>query len=239
MSDLTLIVPARDEALALPTLLAEIDATMADHPGALEILVVDDGSGDHTPEVLHHLQSHHGNLMVLRHARVLGKSAALLGGARAARHPLLVTLDGDGQNDPADIPRLLAALTADTALVAGVRARRRNTVARRLASRGANTLRRWLLGDDCPDSACGLKLIRRSALLALPRFQGMHRFLPALCRQQGLAVRYLPVNDRPRRSGRSKYGLLDRTVVGAVDLLGVCWLRLRALPSDPRGQTRP
>ena len=239
MNDLSLIIPARDEAPALPALLAEIDVAMAGHSGALEVLVVDDGSGDDTPGVLHRLQSHHGNLVVLRHSRVLGKSAALLSGARAARHPLLVTLDGDGQNDPADVPRLLAALSADTALVAGVRTRRRDTVARRLASRGANTLRRWLLGDDCPDSACGLKLIRRSAFLGLPRFQGMHRFLPALCRQQGLAVCYLPVNDRPRRSGRSKYGLLDRTALGLVDLLGVCWLRLRALPPEEQGQARP
>mgnify|MGYP001476005396 CR=1 FL=1 len=201
-----------------------------------EIVFVDDGSFDGTAERLER-HADGDKVRVIRLARRCGKSAALLTGVRAARTPWIVTMDGDRQNDPRDIPRLIAAAERPGGkppdLVAGLRAKRRDTLARRFASRFANGLRRALLGDDCPDTACGLKLLRREAFLALPYFDGLHRFFPALFKIHGRGVAFLPVNDRARQSGSSKYGNLSRAVVGLADLLGVMWLRFRTTLPRP------
>lgn len=227
-----IIIPVYDEAENVEPLLAEIRSVLdgTDHAPA-EILFVDDGSRDGTSERLAPLLDGE-RIRLIRHARRCGKSAALLTGIRAAQSPWIVTMDGDRQNDPRDVPRLIAAAGtaagAPPALVAGLRAKRRDTLARRFASRFANGLRKTLLGDDCPDTACGLKLMRRDAFLALPYFDGLHRFFPALFRIHGHRVAFLQVNDRPREHGRSKYGNLSRAVVGLADLFGVMWLRLRS-----------
>lgn len=221
-------------------LLAEIRAVLDGTDAApAEIVFVDDGSTDRTVEQLTPLLDAARGIRLLRHATRSGKSAALLTGIRAAESPWIVTMDGDRQNDPRDLPRLIAAVESAAgtkpALVAGLRAKRRDTIARRLASRFANGLRKTLLGDDCPDTACGLKLMRRDVFLALPYFDGLHRFFPALIKIHGHPVAFLSVNDRPREHGRSKYGNLSRAVVGLADLLGVLWLRLRTTLPAPRG----
>jgi dolichol-phosphate mannosyltransferase len=170
-------------------------------------------------------------LRVLRHRRSAGQSAALVSAIRAARGTWIATLDGDGQNDPADIPALLArAEAADSpALVAGWRARRRDTALKRLSSRLANAVRGALLGDRTPDTGCGLKVFRRETFLRLPPFDHMHRFLPALVRRDGGTVVNQRVNHRPRAAGRSKYGVMNRLFVGIVDLFGVMWLQRRPI----------
>jgi dolichol-phosphate mannosyltransferase len=168
----------------------------------------------------------------LRHKASCGQSMAIHTGVKAARAPWIATLDADGQNDPADIPKLWevarAALPSPPLLVAGHRTRRRDTWSKRAASRLANAIRRRLLGDGTPDTGCGLKLFRRDLFLELPAFDHMHRFLPALVLRQGGTVVSVPVNHRPRERGRSNYGVLDRLWVGIVDLCGVMWLRRRA-----------
>lgn len=225
-------------------LLAEI-RTILDGTAAepAEIVFVDDGSTDATAERLAPLLDPARGIRLIRHVRRCGKSAALLTGIRAAESPWIITMDGDRQNDPRDLPRMIAvveeALAKDSAapvpaLVAGLRAKRRDTLARRFASRFANGLRKTLLGDDCPDTACGLKLMRRDVFLGLPLFDGLHRFFPALVKIHGHRVAFLSVNDRPREAGRSKYGNLSRAVVGLADLLGVMWLRLRTTLPAPR-----
>lgn len=202
-----------------------------------EIIFVDDGSTDGTVSRLTPELDPARGVRLLRHARRCGKSAALLTGISAAESPWIVTMDGDRQNDPRDLPRMIAlvenAAAPIPALVAGLRAQRRDTLARRLASRFANGLRKSLLGDDCPDTACGLKLMRRDVFLGLPLFDGLHRFFPALIKIHGYRVAFLRVNDRPREAGRSKYGNLSRAVVGLADLLGVMWLRLRTTLPAP------
>jgi dolichol-phosphate mannosyltransferase len=171
---------------------------------------------------------------VVRHRTSCGQSQAIATGIRFARAPLIATLDGDGQNDPADIPALVERWRAAPApererlMIAGWRARRRDTVSRRVASRLANAIRAGLLGDDTPDTGCGTKLFGRALFLDLPRFDHMHRFLPALVLRAGGRVVSVEVNHRPRQRGTSKYGNLRRALVGLPDLLGVMWLMRRA-----------
>ena len=222
------VIPVKDEAGNAAPLAREIAAALKD-AGPHEIIFVDDGSTDATAAELRALKGEIAALRVLRHAHNLGQSRAIRTGVMAATAPLIVTLDGDGQNDPADIPKLLAPLAADPALamVSGVRVKRRDNASRRLASRIGNRAREWLLRDGAADTGCGLKVFRRDAFLALPYFDHMHRYLIALVRREGWEVGFVPVNHRPRLQGRSKYTNLSRLMVSLTDLMGVRWLQRR------------
>lgn len=224
----SILIPLMNEQDNVQPLLAEIYATLPDTP-AFELLLVDDGSTDETVVRVQEVRGLYPGLRLIRHQRRAGKSAALRTGALAARGEWLVTMDGDRQNDPGDIPRLLAERDRQPhlVLVAGNRRRRDDTLAKRLTSRLGNGIRRFFLRDACPDTACGLKLIRRDLLLALPFFDSQHRFLPALVKGRGLAYANLAINDRARVAGRSKYTNLGRAAVGLFDLLGVVWLLRR------------
>lgn len=224
--ELSVVVPVRNEGPNIAPLIAEIEAALAEVPH--EIVYVDDGSTDDTPQRLAE-QHAIAPLVVRRHRSACGQSAAILTGVRAARGIWIATLDGDGQNDPADIPALLAQarLAEGLVLTAGHRVTRRDTRTKRMASRWANTIRARLLGDATPDTGCGLKLFQREAFLALPHFDHMHRYLPALFIRAGGRVVSVPVNHRPRTRGASKYGTLDRLWVGIFDLAGVYWLQRR------------
>ena len=225
----SVVIPVRDECDCILPLLQETVGVM--RPLCrFEIIVVDDGSRDGTAAVLEAALERVPELLVVRHLANAGQSVALLSGVRQARARWIATLDGDGQNDPADLPRLLAAQQAATPsvrLFTGHRVRRQDSLGKRLGSRLANAVRRRLLGDATPDTGCGTKLFDRDAFLALPRFAHMHRFLPALFRRDGWDVATLMVNHRPRTAGRSKYGNLQRLAVGVFDLAGVCWLACR------------
>ena len=235
--DLSLVIPVFNEQDNVQPLCAEIRTALdgLDY----EILFIDDGSTDATAQQLAELRADEPRLRLLRHSDNLGQSAALLSGMLAARAPWIATLDGDGQNDPADIPALYSAAQAADQLwlVCGWRRQRHDSGLKRLSSRIANTVRGTLLGDATPDTGCGLKLLRRDPALQLPRFDHMHRFLPALVLRAGGGVRSLPVNHRPRRSGVSKYGLFNRLWIGIVDLFGMLWLRRRALTPQAREET--
>jgi glycosyltransferase involved in cell wall biosynthesis len=196
-----------------------------------EIVFVDDASRDGTAVELAQAAATLPRLRVLRHARNAGQSRAIRTGVGAARAPIVVMLDGDGQNDPADAPRLARVLMAGPAnlgLVGGERRVRRDAAAKRWASRAANAVRRRLLADQASDTGCGLKAFRRGAFLALPYFDHMHRYLPALMLREGYEVAFEPVSHRPRTSGRSKYTNLQRLGVAIFDLAGVIWLNARA-----------
>lgn len=234
---LSVVVPVYNEAGNVVPLAEEIAGAL-DGRIDYEIVFVDDGSDDATGEALAALGRRMPCLHMRRHGVNCGQSAALWTGIRAARGAWIATLDGDGQNDPADILTLLEVARADDApdglvMVSGVRVRRQDNWLRRLSSRLANRVRAALLHDDAPDSGCGLKLFRRDAYTALPTFDHMHRFLPALMQRDGGAVVHVAVNHRPRLSGTSKYGfgIGSRLWVGVVDLIGVMWLRRRALPA--------
>ncbi len=227
---LSVVVPVHNEAGNIATLIAEIESALAGRFD-FEIVYVDDGSADGAAAELAGLRAGQAGLRVLRHRNQSGQSAALWTGVARARAAWIATLDGDGQNDPADIPALLEArdesATARLWMVAGVRRKRRDSTVKRLSSRFANAVRRRVLRDAATDTGCGLKLFQRDAYLALPFFDHMHRFLPALIRRAGGAVLEVPVNHRPRAAGASHYGMWDRAWVGLVDMLGVGWLQRR------------
>lgn len=229
--DLSIVIPVYNEADGIEALIDEACSAL-DGQLDFELLVVDDGSDDGTADLLQACRARQPRLRVLRHRQRSGQSAALVSGIAAARGRWIATLDGDGQNDPADIMKLYRELERSAAavrLIAGYRRRRRDDWLKRLSSRVANAVRRAALGDGTPDTGCGLKLFPRAVFLALPQFDHMHRFLPALVRRAGGEVLSVEVSHRPRRHGVSKYGMLDRLWVGIVDLFGVWWLSRRAM----------
>jgi dolichol-phosphate mannosyltransferase len=225
---LSVIVPVKNEADNIAPLVGEIRAALADFQ-TYEIVYVDDGSTDATAEKLNAVAG--PDLRVIAHVASCGQSAALRTGVIGARGRIIATLDGDGQNDPADVPRLVQALlkpaAGELAMIAGQRVKRRDSTVKRWSSRIANRVRSAMLGDDTPDTGCGLKVFSRDAFLRLPYFDHMHRFLPALMRREGFRIGLEPVNHRHRVHGQSKYGINNRLWVGIVDLFGVFWLQRR------------
>ena len=230
----SVVVPVRNEAQNVAPLADEIAAAMTGR-WSFELVFIDDGSTDGTAAALGRLRAERSVVRQITHASSCGQSAAVRTGVAAARAPLIVTLDGDGQNDPSFIPALVRALEtggARVGLVAGQRVGRRASGFKRLQSRIANAVRGAILRDGTRDTGCGLKAFRRETFLALPYFDGLHRFLPALVKRDGYDVAYVEVIDRPRRHGRSNYGLWDRLWVGILDIAGVWWLirRRRRVP---------
>lgn len=231
--EVSIVVPVHDEADNINALIAEIVAVM-NQAKAYEIIYVDDGSNDDTAAVLKQALQDVKTLRVLHHRQSCGQSTAIHTGVKAANYPYIATLDGDGQNDPADIPRLYDVLmqqqkiNSNLWMVAGWRNKRYDSAWRLLSSKVANGVRSRLLGDNTPDTGCGLKVFLRDEFLSLPYFDHMHRFLPALILRAGGRVISEPVNHRARTHGYSKYGTLDRLWVGIADILGVIWLQKRA-----------
>ena len=220
------VVPVRNEAGNIAALVKEI-ASALDGQWRFEVIYVNDGSSDGTEAELKRLMAQYPWLRRVRHKQSCGQSAAVRSGVTAARAPLIVTLDGDGQNDPKFIPAMLRALEAGAhriGLIAGQRVGRKATWFKKLQSRIANAVRGAVLRDGTRDTGCGLKAFRRDVFLALPYFDGLHRFLPALVKREGYAIGYVDVIDRPRGAGVSNYGMWDRLWVGILDLAGVWWL---------------
>ena len=227
-SRLSVVVPVRNEQDNLQGLIGEICAVLN---GVIdyEIIYVDDGSTDDTLSRLKPMRLQYPQLRIMHHAKSCGQSTAIRTGVKAASGDWVATLDGDGQNDPADIPKLLAALEQGVELVSGNRRNsRRDLWIKRISSVIANGVRSKLLDDNTPDTGCGLKLFPRDAFMDLPYFDHMHRFLPALIKRRGGKIISVTVNHRPREHGKSNYGTIDRLLVGIVDLFGVTWLQRRA-----------
>ena len=236
MIAISVVIPARNERENMPALLDGIDAALRPL-GPHEVIIVDDGSTDGMTELLQQRMRDFPDLRVLRNDRSAGQSAAVHSGVSVARGPIICTLDGDGQNPPEELPRLLAPLLAgdgSVGLVAGQRVKRNDTLSKRLASRLANGLRSWMLSDGTRDTGCGLKAFRREAFLSLPYFDHMHRYLPALFSRDGWTVVHVDVSHRARGGGRSNYSNLQRALVGIVDLFGVAWLIRRRKKAVPR-----
>ena len=234
--DLSVVVPVKDEEVNIAPLIKEISSVL-DGLLEYEIVYVDDGSSDKTWERLVALSAKLSHLKIVRHRKSCGQSIAIHTGVKAARAPLVATLDGDGQNDPADIPRLLEVFNSSDSpvglqLVIGHRRKRQDRWLKRISGRVANKVRGYLLKDRTPDTGCGLKLFPRHTFLRLPFFDHMHRFLPALIMRNGGAVLSVEVNHRPRKHGQSHYGIWDRLWVGLLDLLGVIWLQRRSKTAE-------
>jgi dolichol-phosphate mannosyltransferase len=229
----SIVVPVRNEAENVAPLIAEITAAL-DGRWVYEIIYVNDGSTDTTAEKIAAIMQQRSNLRQIRHAVSAGQSAAVRTGVRAARGAIVATLDGDGQNDPAFLPDLIAAIekgNGRVGLAAGQRVGRKDTGFKKLQSRVANGVRKAILHDGTRDTGCGLKAFPREVFLSMPYFDGLHRFLPALMRREGFDIAYVDVTDRPRHSGVSNYGIFDRLWIGIMDLAGVWWLIRRKKPT--------
>lgn len=228
----SIVVPVRNEADNIAPLIEEITAALGER-WAYEIIYVNDGSTDATGERLAAIMAQRDNLRQLRHAKSGGQSAAVRSGVRAARGTIVATLDGDGQNNPAFLPDLIAAVEKGpkVGLAAGQRVGRKDTGFKKFQSRVANKIRNAILQDGTRDTGCGLKAFPREVFLTMPYFDGLHRFLPALVRREGFDIAYVDVIDRPRHSGVSNYGFFDRLWIGIMDLAGVWWLIRRKKPT--------
>jgi dolichol-phosphate mannosyltransferase len=239
---LSVVIPLFNEAGNVSPLVAEIeDALIAYAPvgEAFEIVCVDDGSTDSTAAEVRKAMAGYPHVRLIRHGQRLGMSAALRNGIRRAHAPWVLTIDGDRQNNPADVPLLCELAWSKgrgrKVMAAGIRVNRQDTPGKRIASRFANAIRMFLLNDNCPDTGCSLKLFQRNAYLELPFFSGLHRFMPALLKLYGHETVFVPVNDRPRQLGVTKSDFLGRAVKGFFDLLGVIWLMSRT-PRPDRGE---
>ena len=228
---LSVVVPCFDERDNVESLHGEIVRALGSVSGGFELIYVDDGSRDGTDERLAKIAAEDARTRVIRFPENRGQTAALAAGFRAARGELIATLDGDGQNDPADLPRLLAGLVSAD-VVNGVRVSRQDGPLRRLSSRIGNGVRNWATGERVSDVGCSLRVMRAVYVKRVKLFRGMHRFLPTLLRMEGARVIELPVGHRPRRAGRSKYGVANRLFVGIADVLAVRWMIKRRLPRD-------
>lgn len=230
MPDISVVVPVYNERDNIVPLLTEVAAALrGEHD--FEIIYIDDCSRDDSLEVLRTAKAQFPELRVLRHLTQSGQSTAIRTGVKAARGSWIATLDGDGQNDPADIPKLISMRDespVEIKLFAGWRVNRKDSGSKRWASKFANAIRSRMLRDDTPDTGCGTKLFERTAFLDLPYFDHMHRYLPALMQRAGWQVKSVPVNHRPRGAGTSKYNNLNRALVGIADLRGVAWLIRRS-----------
>ena len=231
--DLSLVIPVYNERDNIEPLLVEIERSLVGQGWRYESLMVDDGSSDGSGEALLALRRAHPSLRVIRFKRNAGQTAAMDAGFHRARGTIVVTLDADLQNDPADIPNLVRAMEGWDAVV-GVRVGRRDTLVRRVSSRVANYVRNRLSDETIEDTGCSLKAYRREALERLKLYNGLHRFLPTLLRMEGFRVRELPVGHRPRLHGRSKYGISNRLVPSFLDLLAVRWMKKRSLRYEVR-----
>lgn len=227
--DLSVVVPVFNEEDNVGTLLREIDAVLKPMGKQYEVIYVDDRSTDRSLDVLRQLKKDHPQVRVLRHRLNSGESAASLTGMAHARGEVIITMDADLQNDPADIPELLGHLTDEVAAVCGVRRKREDDFVKRLSSRIANRFRNRMTGDRIADAGCTYRAIRRSALCDVPVFNGLHRFLPTILRMQGFKVTEILVNHRPRTAGVSKYGVGNRAWRGVVDCFAIRWLRKRSV----------
>lgn len=227
---ISVVVPVHNETDNVETLISEIHQSLYTHDD-YEMIFVDDGSTDDTLLKLKQAKQTYPDLRVLHHLKSCGQSRAIHSGVIAAKFDWIATLDGDGQNDPADIPQLITALNTQNSenlwMLAGFRHQRNDTGWRRFSSKFANGIRQAILHDNTPDTGCGLKLFRRDKFLALPYFDHIHRFLPALIQMAGGEVISVKVSHRARSHGQSKYGTLDRLQAGIVDILGVIWLKKR------------
>jgi dolichol-phosphate mannosyltransferase len=234
-NNISIVIPVYNEQDSIGHLIQELQSP---ETSLFEIVVVDDASRDDTFRQLKNLQNQYPNLSLVRHKKNMGQSAAVVTGVRAAKFDWIVTLDGDGQNDPADIPKLIEA--ANHILQSGVmkvvclgyRVNRQDTPLRKLSSVIANGVRKLFLKDDCPDTGCGIKLFPKNLFLQLPHFRNCHRFLPALFKLSGATLVNVAVTHRKREHGTSKYGVMNRLWVGIVDLLGVAWLMRRSIQVD-------
>ena len=232
--DLSIVIPVFNEEESIASLIDEICDRLQGKP-EYEIIVVNDGSTDATAEVLRACCQQHDLVRVLQHRQRCGQSAAISSGVYAADSALVATLDGDGQNDPADILRLYRTMLdapGKVLLVIGNRVQRRDSWLKRISARLANAVRAAVLQDNTPDTGCGLKVFSRETFVSLPQFDHMHRFLPALVQRQGGAVLSIDVNHRSRKQGISKYGVHNRLWVGIIDMFGVKWLQRRTRQPD-------
>lgn len=224
---LSVVIPVYNELDNLEALYKEIATVLDAADFVYEVIFIDDGSTDGSQIKLKDLNLNFPLIKMISHRANYGQSAALFSGVKVARYSIIVSLDGDGQNDPADIPKLFELYQENSTIILGLRQKRDDSSLRKFSSWVGNTIRRRLLHDDCPDTGCSLKLFPRQAFLELPHFNHLHRFLPALFKRAGFKLIHVPVNHRARWHGQSKYGVMNRLFVGIHDLIGVHWLLKR------------